>query len=93
MQPPTLTTSPEVRPLTRRQRQVAALIAEGYTSPAIARFLGTTPKTIRNHRTDIAIRLDLAPGRPSRHLAALVKAGRLDLTTGQLLPVPMTAGD
>jgi DNA-binding CsgD family transcriptional regulator len=49
---------PEIARLTRRQRQVAALIAHGYTDRQIAQELVLTPGTASNHVANILRRLD-----------------------------------
>jgi DNA-binding CsgD family transcriptional regulator len=47
------------RSLTKRQRQIAALVADGRTNPAIARELGISTKTVANHVATIFERLGL----------------------------------
>jgi DNA-binding CsgD family transcriptional regulator len=56
-----LTVSPAApaRSLTRRQRQIAVLVAAGRTNPAIARELGISTKTVANHVATIFERLGL----------------------------------
>ncbi len=46
-------------PLTPRQREVLQLIAEGYSTKAIARRLGLSVKTIEAHRANLMGRLDI----------------------------------
>ncbi|HEX5417206.1 MAG TPA: response regulator transcription factor [Chloroflexota bacterium] len=43
--------------LSRREREILALIAEGYTSKGIARKLQLSPRTIGNHRARIMAKL------------------------------------
>jgi len=43
--------------LTDREREVLSLVATGYTNPAIARHLVVSPKTIRNHVSNILTKL------------------------------------
>ncbi|RMG97074.1 MAG: DNA-binding response regulator [Chloroflexi bacterium] len=45
--------------LTPRQREVLQLIAEGHTSPEIAKILHISPKTVEAHRQQIMERLDI----------------------------------
>jgi DNA-binding NarL/FixJ family response regulator len=80
------TTPAEPRPaLSRRQRQVAALIAQGVGYKTAAVMLDIAPATVKNHLTCIYKRLDLDPGRsPAIQLAVLAASHRLDLDTGQL---------
>jgi len=49
----------EVDPLSERERQVLALIAEGFTGREIAEKLGLKPKTVENHRARIMEKLDI----------------------------------
>lgn len=44
-------------PLTAREREVLALVAEGYTARQIAGRLGLSPKTVENHRANIMEKL------------------------------------
>lgn len=37
------------RPLTATEHQVALLVKGGLTNPEVARFLGCTEKTVKNH--------------------------------------------
>lgn len=46
-------------PLSPREREILALIAEGNTGRQIAERLGLKPKTIDNHRTRIMEKLDI----------------------------------
>lgn len=59
--------------LTRREREVLALIAEGYTNQAICRSLFIAPKTLERHVQNVFLKLDLPPdaGRHRRVSAVL----------------------
>ena len=46
-------TADEFSDLTEREREVLVLIAQGYTNPAIAEKLVLSPKTVRNHVSNI----------------------------------------
>jgi DNA-binding CsgD family transcriptional regulator len=50
----------ELAKLTRRQREVAACVAEGLTNVQIAQRLVHTPGTVANHMEGILRRLDLS---------------------------------
>jgi DNA-binding NarL/FixJ family response regulator len=45
--------------LTRREREILQYIAEGYTSPQIAKTLFISKKTVENHRANIMEKLDI----------------------------------
>ncbi len=45
--------------LTKREKEVLKMVAEGYTNKEIASFLYISPKTVDNHRTNIMGKLDL----------------------------------
>ncbi len=49
--------------LSRRERQVAALMIAGHPSAAIAVRLGLTPGTVRNHRLNLYAKLDITSER------------------------------
>ncbi len=53
--------------LTPRLREVLQLVAEGHTTKGIARILGTSPKTVENHRGRLMRRLGV------RDVAGLVR--------------------
>jgi RNA polymerase sigma factor (sigma-70 family) len=53
--------------LSKRERQVLELVAEGKTNPQIGSQLGISPKTVARHRERIMSKLDLHTA------AALVK--------------------
>jgi DNA-binding NarL/FixJ family response regulator len=55
--------------LTRREREVLHLVAEGHTSAAIAARLGISPRTVEMHRRNLAQKLGLSGQ------AALVRYG------------------
>jgi DNA-binding NarL/FixJ family response regulator len=46
--------------LTRREREVVKLVAEGHTSKEVARLLNISLKTVESHRTTIMRKLDLS---------------------------------
>lgn len=46
--------------LTEREREILTLIAQGYTNPAIAEQLVISPKTVRNHVSNIFSKLQVA---------------------------------
>ena len=45
--------------LTKREREVIKLIAEGYKTREIADYLSLSPKTVEKHRTNLMKKLDL----------------------------------
>jgi len=53
------TTDPSWEILTRREREVIKLIAEGKRTRDIATYLSLSPKTIEKHRTNLMRKLDL----------------------------------
>jgi len=57
----------ELERLTSRQREVLQLIAEGYTTKAIAARLKLSVKTVETHRAQLMERLDI------RDVAGLVR--------------------
>jgi DNA-binding NarL/FixJ family response regulator len=52
--------SPLLPELTDREREVLVLVAQGYTNPAIAERLVLSPKTVRNHVSNIFSKLQVA---------------------------------
>ncbi|GAC1617475.1 MAG: response regulator transcription factor [Candidatus Dormibacteraceae bacterium] len=46
--------------LSDREREVLSLVAEGARNPAIARRLGISPKTVRNHLSNVLSKLQVA---------------------------------
>jgi DNA-binding NarL/FixJ family response regulator len=53
------TSKPSWEVLTRREREVIKLIAEGKRTKEIADYLSLSPKTIEKHRTNLMRKLDL----------------------------------
>ena len=51
--------SPSWEVLTRREREVIKLIAEGMKTKEIAAYLSLSPKTVEKHRTNLMRKLDL----------------------------------
>jgi DNA-binding NarL/FixJ family response regulator len=51
-----------LEPLTRREREVLKLMAEGRSNHAIAEVLVLSPKTVETHVNSIFVKLRLAPG-------------------------------
>jgi DNA-binding NarL/FixJ family response regulator len=49
----------EFSQLTRREREILQYIAEGFTSPEIARMLFISKKTVENHRANIMEKLNI----------------------------------
>lgn len=49
----------EFSQLTRREREILQYIAEGHTSPQIAKMLFISKKTVENHRANIMAKLDI----------------------------------
>jgi DNA-binding NarL/FixJ family response regulator len=58
--------------LTNRQKQILALVAEGYNNEAIADRLGLAEKSVVNHLTAIYNHLDIGDDKNSRVAATLV---------------------
>jgi len=55
------TISPQIFPeLSEREREILALIAQGHKNPDIARRLVLSPKTVRNHVSNIFSKLQVA---------------------------------
>jgi DNA-binding NarL/FixJ family response regulator len=55
------TALPQLFPdLTEREREILTFIAQGYTNPAIAEKLVLSPKTVRNHVSNIFSKLQVA---------------------------------
>ncbi|MEI6567234.1 MAG: response regulator transcription factor, partial [Verrucomicrobiota bacterium] len=50
----------ELRSLTPAETQILRLVAQSRTSREIGRLLGVSPRTVDNHRTNIAAKLSLA---------------------------------
>jgi DNA-binding CsgD family transcriptional regulator len=49
----------EMPVLSRREKEVLALIAEGYTSPQMAEKLFVSPHTVDTHRKNLLMKLDV----------------------------------
>ena len=62
--------------LTRRERDVLRLVAEGHSSPEIARELGVSPKTIETHRARLMSKLGIH--KTSKLVRFAIEAGVLD---------------
>jgi DNA-binding NarL/FixJ family response regulator len=87
----------DLRELTPRQREVLQLMAQGATYKEIAHRLGVTPKTARNHMTNLytqigvhtraeaticAVRLGLVdPALVERHAGAVVSEANASSTS------------
>lgn len=52
--------------LTDRQRQVAQLVADGFTNKVIAVLLGVSDRRVRVLVSSIAFRIDAEPGKDER---------------------------
>jgi DNA-binding NarL/FixJ family response regulator len=61
--------------LTDREREILTLIAEGHSNPAIARQLFLSPKTVRNHVSNIFSKLQVVD-----RAQAIVRARKAGLT-------------
>ena len=61
-------------PLTRREREVAALVARGQTDRQIAEALVITEGTVGVHLANIFTKLDLQLARPARRLGRRARA-------------------
>lgn len=66
--------------LTNRQRQILALVAEGYNNEAIAYRLGLAEKSVVNHLTAIYNHLEIGKDRNSRVVATLLYLSENDDT-------------
>ncbi|HGY92144.1 MAG TPA: LuxR family transcriptional regulator, partial [Planctomycetes bacterium] len=53
--------------LSRRERQIFELVADGWTTRAIAESLGITPRTVEVHRHNVVAKLEVP------NTAALIK--------------------
>lgn len=65
------------RVLTRREHQVFHLLAQGYVTADIAATLGITEKTVRNHISNVMLKIG-AKDR-TQALVYLVKTAELDI--------------
>ena len=59
--------------LTEREREILSLIAQGHNNPEIAERLVLSPKTVRNHVSNIFSKLQVADG--ARRSSARAKRG------------------
>lgn len=59
--------SPQVPLITRREKEILTLIAEGFTNPEIAEKIFVSPSTVDSHRKNLLAKLDV------KNTAALVK--------------------
>jgi DNA-binding NarL/FixJ family response regulator len=64
--------------LTNRQRQILALVAEGFNNEAIAERLGLAEKSVVNHLTAIYQHLDIGEEKNSRVAATLIYLREVD---------------
>lgn len=55
--------------LSAREREVLALVGRGYTSAEIAQRLSLSAKTVRTHRRNIYLRLEVAPSMSLERIA------------------------
>ena len=65
--PPKLPDFPIPLQLTRQERQILSLIAQGYANRQIAKMLALAPSTIKNHASNIFKKLEV----PDRTNAAI----------------------
>lgn len=73
------TPSPPLPVLTDRERDVISLLADGYTNTAIAGRLVVSPKTVRNHVSNILTKLHVSDRHEAAQLAR--EAGLRDTPT------------
>lgn len=59
VEPPPEGDDPYASPLTAREREILALVADGRSSPQIATLLEISPKTVENHRASIMRKLGI----------------------------------
>jgi DNA-binding NarL/FixJ family response regulator len=52
-------TSHRVNVLTRRERQILKLVAEGHDTRQIAKYISLSDKTVAKHRSNLMRKLDL----------------------------------
>jgi DNA-binding CsgD family transcriptional regulator len=65
--------------LTPRERDILALVAQGFAGKQVARHLGISPKTVEQHKTRIFAKLDV-PNQAAA-VSAVLAPGRSDLWT------------
>jgi ATP/maltotriose-dependent transcriptional regulator MalT len=76
--------------LTRRQNEILSLIASqpGISNVALADMLYVAPSTVRNHLSDIYLKLGV-----NNRTAAILKAQQLGLLTGGVEDLPLDASE
>jgi len=70
--------------LTKREKVVLKMVAEGYSNKKIASFLYISPKTVDNHRTNIMGKLDLHTAQALTFYA--IHIGLVEMERGQASP-------
>jgi DNA-binding NarL/FixJ family response regulator len=71
-----------IRRLSRRQREVVELIAQGYSNKAIAQRLVLTEKSVENHLTRIYQQLGISASDPATHQRVQIALLYWDSTVG-----------
>ena len=69
----------EAEPITDRERQVLALVAEGYSNKLISASLGISERTVKNHLTSTMTKLRAADR--THAVVTAVRVGWLDIST------------
>ena len=77
-----------IRRLSRRQREIVELIAQGYSNKAIAQRLVLTEKSVENHQTRIYQQLGISASDPATHQRVQITLLYLDSTVGTRAPQP-----
>ena len=74
--------------ITRRDRQVLDLLAQGCSNKDIARELGISPRTVKQHLRTLFLRAEITSGRKRVRLATAFfqKEHISHVTTGRLEP-------
>jgi DNA-binding NarL/FixJ family response regulator len=62
-------------PLTRRQKEVLALISRGLAAKQVARYLGISPKTVERHKTQLFAKLGVSNQTAAVHRALTKGSG------------------
>ena len=70
--------------LTKREKVVLKMVAEGYSNKEIASLLYISPKTVDNHRTNIMGKLDLHT--PQALTFYAIHIGLIEVERGQASP-------